>query len=69
MFRLEERLKQNPGIIREYLMTGKKPAMSLEESKRFMNYMELFRTIQASGKLDAVLGNPEFIAQQLSLFE
>ena len=61
MFRLEKLIKANPDIIREYLTTGEKPKMSAEEHKRFMNYMEIFRTIQAVGHLDTVLGSPKAI--------
>ena len=58
-FKLEEKLKANPDIIRRYLQTGHMPHMTVEEKKRFLNYMELFRTIQLTGQLDKVLGNPE----------
>ena len=58
-FKLEEKLKANPDIIRRYLQTGHMPHMTAEEKKRFLNYMELFRTIQLAGMLDNVLGSPE----------
>ena len=53
-FRLEKMIKDDPNIIRNYLKTGEKPSMNAEENKRFMNYIELFRTIQASGNLEVV---------------
>ena len=58
-FALEKKLKADPDIIRRYLKTGHMPAMTAEEKKRFMNYMELFRTIELTGHLDQVLGSPE----------
>jgi len=67
--RLHKLIKDDPNIIREYFKTGKKPSMSSAEKRLFLNIIELFRSIKAVGKLDFVLGRPDILAQQLSLFE
>ena len=66
-FRLEKKLKDDPNVIRRYLQTGHMPHMTLEERKRFLNYMELFRTIQLTGHLDQVLGSPNELGDVLQL--
>lgn len=66
---LHSMIKNDPDMVRRYLTTGEKPAMTAGQHRWFMNIMELFRTIQAAGMLDQVLGNPKVLAKQLSLFD
>lgn len=68
-YRLHSMIKEDPDIIRRYLETGEKPVMSAGWNATFMNIMELFRTIQQAGMLDQVLGSPQILAKQLSLFD
>ena len=42
---LDSLKKDMPKLVKAYLTTGKRPAMSKEERKIFMNCVELFRTI------------------------
>ena len=68
-YELHKKIRDNPDIIRDYFQTGKMPVMRASQKQLFLNIIELFRTIQTAGMLDKVLGDPNLLEKQLSLFE